>query len=158
MKLESLSFPPDARVVVLGVGSDVRGDDAAGIMAVEKVKSRLDSPNLLALSGGQIPENFTSKVKGFKPTHIILIDASDFGDKPGEISLVDPDAIANQKISTHRLPLSVLMEYLRDETGAEAFLIGVQPARINMGAEISEPVEEAVDRLAEILTEKLSSL
>lgn len=158
MKFESLNFPQDARVVVLGVGSGIRGDDAAGVAVVEKLKRRLDSPNLLALSGGSIPENFTSKVKGFNPSHILLIDATDFGGDPGAITLVNSDDIADWKISTHRLPLSVLMEYLQSETGAEVILVGIQPAHVRVGTEVSVSVGEAIDKLAEVLTEKLGSL
>lgn len=156
MKFELPNFAPNARVAILGVGSDLRGDDAAGVKAVEKMEERMDFPNLLLIIGGIVPESFTSRIKEFKPTHVLVIDAVDFEKKPGTISLVDPNKIVGQKISTHRLPLSMLIEYLRKDTEAEIALIGIQPASIDLGGTMSQPVKAAVDELVQRLKANLS--
>lgn len=160
LDLEVPSFYSNDRVVILGIGSNLSGDDAAGIKVVEKIKEKKNLPKLLLVIGGTVPENFTSKVKDFKPTNILIIDAVDFGEEPGTISLVDSDKIVGQKISSHRLPLSMLIEYLEGETAAKIDLIGIQPARTGLGETMSKPVKEAVNelvrRLEKVLLERSS--
>jgi hydrogenase maturation protease HycI len=153
-----LAIPPHARIAIIGLGNEFRGDDAAGVCVVRNLQEDLDSPELLIINVGSIPENFTSKVRDFNPTHVILIDTVDFGEKPGTIARVDAGDIAEQAISTHRLPLSMLMSYIHKQTGAEVILIGIQPARVEMGSKMSPQVKEGVKELVDLLTEKLGSL
>ncbi|HQN05393.1 MAG TPA: hydrogenase maturation protease, partial [Anaerolineaceae bacterium] len=64
------------RVVILGVGNELRGDDAAGVLAVRKLlkkKEKLD--DVLIIEGAQAPENFTSVIRRFNPHLILIIDA-----------------------------------------------------------------------------------
>ncbi|KXA99751.1 hypothetical protein AKJ48_01770 [candidate division MSBL1 archaeon SCGC-AAA261O19] len=158
MNSNLLNIPSDAQVAILGVGSELRGDDAAGVKVVRNLKEKLDSPKLLLIDAGSVPENFTSKVRNFNPTHIILIDAVDFGEEPGKIAHVNPEDIVGQVTSTHRLPLSILMNYLRERTGAEVILIGIQSAQVKMGSEMTAQVEDGVRELVGFLTRKFGSL
>lgn len=155
MKSGALNFEIDGRVVLLGIGNESKWDDAAGVEVVKEVAKMIDSEKVLFVNAGTIPEKFTSKVKDFEPDHILLIDTVDIDEEPGTVSIVDPEAIVNQKISTHRLPLSMLMEYLEKETGGEVFLIGIQPGKIKMGVGMSNSVRKAVEDLSEFLSEKL---
>jgi hydrogenase 3 maturation protease len=142
-------------VVVVGVGSEARGDDAAGMEVVRKLKKVLKSPNVLLIEGGVVPENFTSQIRRFKPSHIIFIDAADFDAKPGEIVLAEPEAITGQFISTHIMPLSILAKYIREQIGAKIALLGIQPARVHMGAEVSRPVKDSIKQIVEIMLREL---
>lgn len=155
MKINSLNFELDGRVAILGIGSESRGDDAAGIRVVEKIQEKIDSPHILVIVAGPVPESFTSKIKKFEPDYIMLIDSVDSEEHPGKISVIDPNRIVGEKLSSHRLPLSMMMEYLKEETGAEVILVGIQPNRVKMGSKMSGPVKKSVDNLAKILKEKL---
>lgn len=143
------------RVVVVGVGSELRGDDAVGIEIVRKLCGRIKSPNVLLLDGGVAPENCTSKISRFKPTHIILIDAADFGAKPGDVVVADPGAIGGRSVSTHTIPLSILAGYLKEQTGAEIVLLGIQPGQVGLGSKMCEAVKSSMDKILDILTEVL---
>lgn len=159
MPLELSSFLKGAdRVAIVGVGSEIRGDDAAGIEVVRGLKHKLKSSKILLVEGGVVPENFTSHIRRFKPSHVIFIDATDFGARPGEVILAEPEAITGQSISTHTLPLSMLAGYLREQTGAKIMLLGIQPAQARIGAEMSELIKEAVEKVNEALLGELSSL
>jgi hydrogenase 3 maturation protease len=144
-----------SRVAVVGIGSEMRGDDAAGIEVVRGLREVLESPNVLLVEGGTVPENFTSRIKLFKPSHIIFVDAADFGGEPGEVVLADPSAITGQLISTHTIPLSVISKYLREETRAKVALLGIQPARANMDEKMSKTVRNSIEWVKETLLEKL---
>lgn len=144
--------------MVVGIGSGMRGDDAAGIEVLRRLRGRLRSPNVLLIDGGVAPENFTSQIRRFRPSHIIFVDATEFGAKPGDVVIADPGAITGQSVSTHTIPLSALAGYLKEQTGADIILIGIQPSQIDMGAKISDVVKVSVSRVFEILTEKLISV
>lgn len=146
------------RIAVVGVGSEMRGDDAAGMEVVRKLQETLKSPNVLFIEGGVAPENFTSQIRRFEPSHVILIDATDFGAEPGEVVLAEPDAITGQSVSTHTMPLSILTQYLQEQTGAKIALLGVQPARAQLGAEMSGAVKDSVERVEKILLGQLREL
>lgn len=145
-------------MAIVGVGSDMRGDDVAGIEVVRRLRRKLESSKVLLIEGGVTPENFTGQMRRFKPTHVLLIDATDFDSEPGDVVLAEPETIVGQSISTHTLPLSILADYLREQTGAKIMLLGIQPARAQMGAEMSELVKDAIERVKEALMEELSSL
>ena len=145
-------------MAVVGVGSTMRADDAAGIEIVRRLRRGLRSPRVLLVEGGVAPENFTAEIRRFEPSHILLVDATDFGAEPGEVILAEPEAIAGQPISTHTMPLSLLANYLREQTGAKVILLGIQPASAVMGGKLSERVRRAVEGVAAKLLEALSSL
>ncbi len=146
------------QAVVIGVGSEMRGDDAAGIEVVKALRRRLKSPRVLLIEAGVAPENYTSQVRRFKPSHVVLVDATDFNAKPGDVVIAEPGAITGQSISTHTVPLSALCGYLREQTGSEVILVGIQPELSKMGAKMSVPVKFSVNKIVEILLAKLGSI
>ncbi|KXB05163.1 hypothetical protein AKJ49_01375 [candidate division MSBL1 archaeon SCGC-AAA382A03] len=152
-KLSEVEF--EGRVVIMGIGNEFRGDDSAGVRLVEGIRERIDSENVLLINAGNVPEKFTSNVKKFDPDFIFLVDSVEIGEDSGTVLLVDPEDIVNQKVSSHRLPLSMLIEYLEGETEAEVVFIGIQPERREMGVELSEEVRKSVRDLVEILSKKL---
>lgn len=159
MPLELSSFLKGAgRVAIIGVGSELRGDDVAGLEVVRRLRRKLKSPKVLLVEGGVAPENFTAEIRRFKPSHVFIVDATDFGAEPGEVILAEPEAVVGQSISTHTMPLSILASYLREQTGAKVLLMGVQPASAMMGATMSEQVMRAIDELTATLFAELGTL
>ena len=145
-------------MVVVGVGSEMRGDDAAGMEVVRGLRGALKSPNVLLIEGNVAPENFTSQIRRFKPSHVIYIDATDFGAEPGEVVLAEPDAITGQSVSTHTIPLSILAKYLQEQMKAKIVLLGIQPARAHMGARMSGAVKDSIKLVEENLLRELRTL
>ena len=146
------------RVAVIGVGSEMRGDDAAGVEVVRKLGEQLDSPRVLLVDTGIVPENFGSKIEQFKPSHVIIVDAVALNLEPGAVRMVDPGTIVGETMSTHKLPLSMFIEYLQEQTGAEVLMIGIQPAKVGLGEKMSGEIKKAAGELAGTLAEKLGSL
>lgn len=141
----------EGRTVLLGVGSELRSDDAAGIRVAERVEA-LGLPGLRALAGGPSPENLTGQIRELSPSRLIIVDAADMGLPPGTIRLLNPDEIEGMSFSTHTLPLSVVADYLRKETGCSLLIMGIQPRSLEfdgaMSPEIAAAVEEAVQAIA----------
>lgn len=148
-------FKGAKRVVIVGVGSELRGDDAAGLEVVRRLKRILTSRRVMLVEGGAAPENFTTKIKRFNPTHIVFIDAADIGGEPGSMTLIAPERIVGSAF-THRLPLSFLADYLKTQINARILVIGIQPHHVDIGSEISGKVKKAIDVLADALVKILS--
>jgi len=148
-------FDCSSRLVILGVGSELMADDAAGTMIAESLMERFSSKvseKLLILSGSNAPECFTGVIKDFKPSHVILIDAADFKGQPGECCDIDPTVVCGVSFSTHMLPLKVMLEYLKKETGCETVILGIQPKCLEFCGEMTAEVKKTVDTLIEILS------
>ncbi|NWG08966.1 MAG: hydrogenase 3 maturation endopeptidase HyCI [Nitrososphaerales archaeon] len=134
------------RLVVLGIGNELRGDDIVGVLVAERLKKVLkDVRDVLVINCGTTPENFLSKVKTFDPSHVLVIDAVDFKGEPGSIVLFRAEDNVIDSISTHRLPISLIKAYFEGlGLNIKFFVMGVQPMSILLGTKIAPRVEEAV--------------
>ena len=132
------------RVAVLGVGSELRGDDIAGILVLEslkKSKSIRPSVKLKTFEGSTAPENLTGEIRTFKPTHLIIVDTADIGEKPGTVLLLKADEVGRGiSFSTHKIPPKILIDYFTHSLKCEIVIIGIQPKRINFGKPASKAV------------------
>ncbi len=138
------------RVCLVGVGSDLRGDDSAGLMvarALQADKRFAGVPQLLVLEGGPAPENHTGKLRVFKPELIIFIDAAQMDEPPGTIQWIPLESIDGMSASSHSLPLSMLARFITLEVGCDVAVLGIQSAQNAFDAELSSPVQAAVDEI-----------
>jgi hydrogenase 3 maturation protease len=142
--------PSRRPVAVLGVGSPLRSDDAAGLRLAALV-SRAALPGVHAIDGGPAPENCTAEVRRLCPSHLVIVDAADMGEPPGTIRVIPPGLIGSTSFGTHGLPLGVVADYLRSEVGCRVVVIGVQPKSLSFGEELSPEVESAVAGLSTAL-------
>lgn len=132
----------------MGVGSELNGDDAVGIQVARKLKHRLGNrTGVLILEGGSLPENATSPLRQFNPAFVVLVDATDLGQPPGTIQIVPVETISGMSFSSHTMPLSMLSYYLEQEIGCEVVVIGIQPASLEFGEEVSPVCRRAANRL-----------
>jgi len=140
------------KVVVLGIGSELRGDDSAGIMVAKKLEKEKIA-GLTVLIGGTAPENMTGEIKRLRPSHLIIVDAADMKAAPGTIRLVDPDEVGGFSFSTHSLPIKVLINYLLEYFPCKVTLIGIQPKNISFGNSLSPEIENAAQAVVNALLE-----
>lgn len=133
------------RIAVIGIGSDLRGDDAAGMITAEKIgKFFRNSRRIKVYLGGTAPENLTGEVKRFKPTHLVIIDTAEMKEKPGTILFLDPEIIGEGvTFTTHKLPAKVLIQYFQSSFSCKAIFIGIQPKTVAFGNNVSMAVKDA---------------
>ena len=70
---------PGQKIAVLGVGSTLRSDDAAGMYFIELLESLVKKENVLLIAGSTAPENFTGVIKNFAPDILFIVDAAHVG-------------------------------------------------------------------------------
>lgn len=143
------------RVCVLGIGSELRRDDGAGMLLLRLLRDR--AGEALLLGGATAPENFTGAVRAYGPEVLLAVDAAWMDLPPGEAALLDPEQAGGLPFSTHMLPLSLTLDYLRRETGCALILLGIQPETTEQGLGLSPAVLAGVRRLAALLGDILEA-
>ena len=81
----------------------------------------------------------------------MIVDAADLGQPPGAIVVLEPEQIAGVSFSTHQMPLSVMLEYLKTSMAFEAVVIAIQPAQLGYDQPVTPVVRRAARRLAAAL-------
>jgi len=143
------------RVAILGIGSPIRGDDAVGLHVIKKLREH-GMDNVLLLETETVPESFTSVLRKFAPTHVLMIDAAHIDAEPGVTRIIPTQMISDVCISTHKLPLTVLTDYIKETLCAEVALVGIQPISIAFGTSMTEELKAAARGIAETLYEAIS--
>jgi len=153
LEQELKRFTQDHRkIIFLCIGNDMRGDDALGPLIAENLAELfIEQQELMVINAETVPENYTGLIRKEIPSHIIFIDAVEMKMNPGHIRLVQSDEIADYSISTHAMPLSFMIKYLKSFTDASMLLIGIQPKNMEMPNTISEEVKNSVEELTEII-------
>jgi hydrogenase 3 maturation protease len=145
-----------ARVAIVGIGHELCGDDAAGVVAARALRRLgLAAEHLLVIDAGPAPENSTGPLRRFAPDLVLLIDAAQMGAPPGAVRWVDWRAASGLSASTHTLPCTTLGRYLVAQLGCEVALLGIQPAGTSIGARLSGVVRRSVQMLVQRLREAL---
>ena len=144
--------------MVLGIGNQMNGDDAAGIYVVDIINHRRRTakdalPNeIVAIDTGTTPESYTSVIRRYRPDLLILVDAADMGLLPGSLRIITPEKINILSFSTHHIPVPMFISYVKGLCG-KILLIGVQPEETKTGTVISKVVRTSMRKLAEAILE-----
>jgi hydrogenase 3 maturation protease len=140
------------RLAIVGIGHELRGDDAAGLAVARAMQPYAhDHINLMVIEAGPVPENFTGPLRRFKPEVVVLVDAAQMETLPGSALYLDWRATGGFRGSSHTLPLSTLANYLENEIGCEVWILGIQPENNAFGAALSESAAQGVHRAVENL-------
>jgi hydrogenase 3 maturation protease len=141
------------KVVVLGVGNPMRGDDGLGPALAERLQSKVRAT---VINAEEVPENYLGKIVAAQPQVVMIVDALDIGLSPGDVALVEVDRLGGASPSTHSASLSLCGQYLRKETQADVFLLGVQPLQTGLGAPLSPAVEATINLIENVLQQLLA--
>ena len=149
-----LGFLKGNRLVILGIGNRIKGDDAVGSLVAEGLQG---NENVLVVDCEDVPENFKSRILEFEPDAILMVDAVDFKGGAGDIHVFELGGESPATRTTHKISLKALAYSLKQETMAEIYLIGVQPKSIEFGDEMCAEVEGARKKVLDYLTTNLLS-
>jgi len=153
-------FNPDAKVVFVGIGSELRGDDAVGVVIINRLSEfakTTKSSRFLFLNGGSAPENILGEIRAFQPEIIVFIDAAILGGEPGTLRIIDTrrEKISGVSFCTHSLPLTIIAEYIRQTVPCEIFIIGIEPCDMGFSPDcaLTPSVARAADEVVEAIAD-----
>ncbi len=138
------------RVVIACIGNELRGDDGVGPFI-----SRLlhGSELVQVVNCGETPENYLGVIVRYNPDRVIVIDAADFGGRPGETKAVRKADITAGGLSTHDAVLTLFADYIEKQTGAETLFLAIQPGQSEVGGGLSAPVKAAAHWIAGVINQ-----
>ncbi|MFA5157094.1 MAG: hydrogenase 3 maturation endopeptidase HyCI [Candidatus Omnitrophota bacterium] len=145
------------RVAVLGVGSDIRGDDAAGVIVAERLGRKMANRRrkFRVFIGATAPENLTGQIRQFKPSHLIIVDSADFGKPAGRVKLIETQDFGGASFCTHKLPLKIMIEYLVRLLKCEIIVIGIQPKSFTFCSRPTKAVAAAITQVCSAINTAL---
>ena len=101
----------------------------------------------MLIDAGEVPENYLSPIIKAKPDTIMVVDAADFGGKPGEVRIFETEDISKIGFTTHTLSPRVFMDCLKQQTDADIFLLAIQPQTIELGAFLTPELKSSIKKL-----------
>jgi hydrogenase 3 maturation protease len=139
------------KVVLAGIGNPLRKDDFIGVKIVKDLENKV-SQNVFLIECETVPESFIAPIVEFKPTHVLLIDASLLNLESGSVKFVEADKVASQiPVSTHALPLQLFCECLVEMTHAKIALLAIQPKDTDFGEGLTPEIKKTAEYLTNLL-------
>lgn len=148
------------RVVVIGLGNPLMGDDGLGLAVLDELRTGYAlPPDVELVDGGTWGMNLLPVVED--ADELILIDAIDVGAAPGTMVRLEharlPRYLAT-KISPHQVDLRDVLGLaeLRGTLPADTIALGLQPASVELRNALSDLLRCRVDQLAAAVAEELA--
>ena len=138
------------RTVIVGIGNTLKGDDGFGPAFVERLKGNIRS---VCIDAGSAPENYIGRIVRENPDTILFVDAAHLDLPAGQYRLLASEDLLKGGFTTHDISPRMLIEYLRIQTRAAIFLLGVQPKNISLGSEMSDSVRKSLEVLVKLTKE-----
>jgi len=147
---EELNKLRDSATVIVGVGNTLKGDDAAGPLVCRQLGGKVRAE---LIDAGTVPENYIQTIIKKAPQNLLIIDAVDFGARPGTINIFKPEQLNSSAFSTHTLSPRLFAEMVCKDIDADVYFVGIQPAQTQLGESQSAQVSQAIQWLARALSE-----
>ena len=147
------SYIEGKRILLIGVGNRLRGDDAVGPLLVERLQGQVDIP---LLDAGDVPENYLGPIEEFGAEVILVVDATDFGGNAGDAAIFDIGQLQSKSVSTHTANLGLLFKVISPEKRPQVIVLGIQPGNMELGQGLTMLVHKTLEGLAEMLMASLN--
>jgi coenzyme F420 hydrogenase subunit delta len=145
------------RVLILGVGNILFGDDGFGPSAVEYMLKNCEIPEdvyVMDVGIGSGDILFNISLSQTRPEKIIILDAVDMKKKPGTVFQLSIDDLPNSKLSDfsmHFFPSANILKKLQEQMRINIIIIACQavkmPDCVSVG--LSAPVQASLRKAAE---------
>lgn len=152
----------DRSILVLGIGNVLWADEGFGVRLVEALQAGWDfAPQVQLVDGGTQGLYLLPLVQ--RCTHLLILDAIDYGLAPGTRKLVENDEVPRflgaKKMSLHQAGFQevLLLAQMTDSFPDEVLLIGCQPEQLeDYGGSLRPSVKAALDAAVPIALERLA--
>jgi len=146
---DGVGSPP--RTLILGLGNALLKDEALGPVVIRHLEAEAGLGDVGLMDGGTL--SFTLSGPIADSPHLIVVDAAIMGESPGTVRVFEGEAMDRQLRgigkSVHEVSLMDLMDMARI-TGSlpiRRALVGVEPAEVDWGEELSPAVAAAVPKV-----------
>ncbi|MGA8942862.1 MAG: hydrogenase 3 maturation endopeptidase HyCI [Thermoactinomyces sp.] len=137
-----------ANTTIVCIGNRLRGDDGLGPLVADLLGGTVPAQ---IIDAGEMPEKTVKQIVSHNPETVMFVDAVSFGGMPGDMAILERSQLSSDRFLTHRFPLGLLMDFIKEETKADLFLLGIQPASTRFGMAVSPQVRQTVEWLVQYL-------
>ena len=151
-------------MLVAGVGNIFLGDDGFGVEVARRLTT-MDLPSWVQVTDYGISGMHLAYDLADRYETAILIDTARRGERPGTLTVIEagrPEetgAVAESRLfDAHGMQPDVVLGVL-DMLGASSarvLVVGCEPASLDYGMELSEPVAKAVDAAVQIVMDLIA--
>jgi hydrogenase 3 maturation protease len=149
--LRQLNKLRGSKTVILGIGNVLKGDDGAGPLLCQKLLKAGISAEVI--DAGTVPENYIQSIIKKAPQSLLIVDAIDFAASPGSVRIFEPEKLSSLVISTHTLSPRLPVDMICKSIEVDVHFVGIQPAQTQLGQPITPQVNQALQKLTDVLTE-----
>ncbi|RLG54797.1 MAG: hypothetical protein DRN95_08500 [Candidatus Hydrothermarchaeota archaeon] len=139
------------KVVIVGIGNSLKGDDGVGLLVIEELKKR--GCSIPCINAGVALESYMGKIIKESPDTVLIIDATHLGRSAGTWELLEPEDIIKSGFTTHDMSARMFLEYLQEVSGTKVYMLGIQPQNVDWGKEITEVLRERVEEIVNLIME-----
>jgi hydrogenase maturation protease len=127
-------------VLILGLGNILLRDEGTGVRALERLLAEYRlPPRARALDGGTMGLDLLPYLDG--ASRLLILDALRTGGPPGKLA----------RLTNGEIPAALALKLSVHQVG----LLGLEPACLEWGLELSPPVDAALDTLVESAVQEL---
>lgn len=148
-RLREIICREGSAVLFAGVGNVLRSDDGVGVYIVSSIKAQGLVSTLLVEAS---IENYISKINSLAPDILVIADCIDFNREPGYSGIVPVNQIHEFTITSHNISLRRIAGHLK----MEVYVIGVQPADLRVGENLTPAVKKAADIIVGLINETIA--
>ncbi len=141
------------KVVIVGIGNPLRGDDGFGPALTERLQGKA---RLICINAGIAPENYLGRIIKEEPDTILLVDIAHLELEPGQYRILQPVDISQCGLTTHDMSSQMLIEFLKDQTRADIFMLAVQPQNVSLGEVMSERLAKTLNEIEMLIQRSCS--
>jgi len=142
--LKHLFEVPGQTILFVGVGNVLKHDDGVGVFIASRIKQ---SNRIKSLVVEVSIENYIGKINRTSPDILIIIDATDFGKKPGFSRLAEVSELKEITTNTHNISIAQLSELFN----MPVYILGIQPADVSFGEGLCREVIQAAERVIQMI-------
>ena len=164
LKVDTLPSFCRARVLILGVGNVLFGNDGFGPEVIDFLTRNFAIPDdvyIIDVGTGARKVLFTISLSETRPQEIVIVDAVDWGQEIGSVSEIPVEALPITKMddfSLHQVPTSNMLRELQDDCGVKVTVlvcdVGPIPQVIEPG--LSRNIQQSVIQACQEISTRFS--
>jgi len=153
------------RVLILGIGNILLRDEGIGVHVVHQLQNEDMPDNVEIIDGGTTALDILLSQEGLHK--LVVIDAVRAGNKPGTVvkfeirnSKFETPIFRQSQLSLHQLDLfdAIAVAEKMDTLPEEIVVVGVEPAEIDLGLELTEKVAQSIPQVIEQVLEEIGDV
>ena len=158
-------MPKNGKLVVIGVGNFLQGDEGIGVHAIDELSREILDPQVDLIDGGTAGIDLLFFLEDVD--FAVIIDCMEANLEPGTIFRLTAEELflsaktdnMRNKLSLHETSLTEVLLAARELNKLPPTIIfGIQPKEITMSCSLSVPVREALPKLIRAVKKEISNL